>query len=99
MNNEYIKKAIELAEKGGYDLKKALNWPDDLWSSHELIELARTIHLHTILLDPLFYQCLGKQLGWGDKDRYNWMHYAHRGFRHIMTGKDINEFFKLIIKE
>ncbi len=65
-------------------------------------------------LDPLFWQALGKALGWHDTEKCkvcdpydgakcreyykNWTVQMHRFIDHIITGKSADEFFKKIIK-
>lgn len=49
------------------------------------------------LLDPLFWQSLGKGLGWG-KGRpglliYEWLYHWHKFIDHLASGKDPEEFF------
>lgn len=49
-----------------------------------------------IALDPAFWQCLGKALGW---ERYtmpygDWKMYARRFYDLILTGQSTDEFWK-----
>lgn len=56
-----------------------------------------------IVLDPLFWQSLGKGLGWkplgadGDGND-NWLYYWHRFIDHLASGKDIDSFFTNLMK-
>jgi hypothetical protein len=46
------------------------------------------------LLDPLFWQALGKALGWEEKLQHNpWKRCWHRFTDHIASGKDADSFF------
>lgn len=54
-----IKKAIE----GGYDVKNQFMSGDSLEEYLKSEKFKKD--LYKILLDPLFWQCLGKSLGWG----------------------------------
>lgn len=70
-------------------------------------------HLHPnrewqhITSDPLFWQSLGKALGWSGTNTacnkcgvaFNgWKGHWHRFIDHIAEGKDVDEFFKELIK-
>jgi len=51
------------------------------------------------LLDPLFWQCLGKSLGWGAIGNESiltpeWKIYWHRFIDYLAEGKSAEEFFK-----
>jgi hypothetical protein len=103
MNN-----AIKLAvEKGGYDTP-----------STKIITLqGRRYGLNTInkwyqayvMTDPLFWQALGKALGWS-KELYKdnpfdgtaiwqtWQYHAHQYFDLVLTGGDTEKFWKSLIK-
>lgn len=67
--------------------------------------------IHQLLLDPQFWQALGKALGWGDicinchnsvssccEEKYNkdWKYYWHKFIDHLADGKDIESFFKTL---
>ena len=56
-----LQTAIEDAVRGGYrdDFE-----PSILMSTENLIEVLTAKHTHRVLLDPAFWQCLGKQRGW-----------------------------------
>lgn len=63
----YLQQAIKLAIEGGYDAR----WHEE-WGAYrsKAKEGWRALSTHLIdeqiLLDPLFYQSLGKSLGWGE---------------------------------
>jgi len=96
--NEAIKIAIE---KGGY--KDTEKWIP--------LEKERVLTLLTrewafVMVDPLFWQALGKALGWKvgtdkrfDGYSYEWQHYAHQYFDLLLTGGDIEAFWKELLKQ
>lgn len=65
-----------------------------------------------ILLDPAFWQALGKAEGWPTAEReemrgiepndvsaaFGWLKYWHRFLDHLASGKSADEFFEEIIK-
>lgn len=94
-----MEKVIKLAIEAGYEYKG-----DGYWSlPHE-----------SYLIDPKFWQALGKSLGWGEKckncgsianglcqeHKYirDWKIPWHRFIDHLAEGKDVDEFFKDLIK-
>lgn len=58
------------------------------------------------VLDPTFWQCLGKIEGWGTKmisiegvrQRNTWDKYFHFFIDHLIEGKDVNSFFEQLLK-
>lgn len=62
-----------------------------------------------IFLDPLFWEALGKALGWTDEVPHTtngypwsvkgWQTYFHRFIDHLIEGKDAEEFFLRLIAE
>jgi len=63
------------------------------------------IRLEEIWLNPQFWQCLGKAMGWGGLNRNNdwatamtlideWEWQWHKFINHLASGKDIASFFK-----
>lgn len=90
-NNMTIKKAIQLAIENGYK---------DWCTNGETIEYYPEI----AFLSPLFWQSLGKALGW---DKYSgeilttendpspyWKDVWHYFINHLAEGKSAEEFFK-----
>ncbi len=86
--HEAIKRAVE----GGYNQSK--EYPN-----------ARKgyVEINTALLDPTFWQCLGKSLGWGfdylvdPSDYYaqdEWEDKWHKFIAHIAEGKSPDSFFE-----
>lgn len=98
MNN-----AIKLAiEKGGYKYGHGVDgdYETDGWSYQEIIDEARD----KVILDPLFWQALGKALGWGTTTASNnfgyknsWQYYAHQYINLILTGGDTDKFWKELL--
>lgn len=102
-----MNKAIKLAiEKGGYKYGHGVDgdYETDGWSYQEIIDEARD----KVILDPLFWQALGKALGWREKktgllfrdlpEQANTIEsclpYAHLYFDLILTGGDTEKFWK-----
>ena len=97
-----MEKAIKIAIENGW---KALD-------EHELEYLREmrgqfptrwvdNLYWNMYLLDPLFWQALGKELGWSyDEnntwDNRTWASHWHRFIDHLAGGKDIESFFKSI---
>lgn len=60
------------------------------------------------LLDPLFWQALGKAMGWEDFEGYDvegdfskiegWRNHWHRFIDHLASGGDAESFFKELLK-
>ena len=47
-------------------------------------------------LDPLYWQCLGKTLGWGNDGNSVWLYYQHRFIDHLAEGKSIESYFETL---
>lgn len=109
------KKLIEKAIEGGwsplYDGKPTIKWEwemDCIWTYNPNEEVSfGEYQLHEInALKPLFWQALGKALGWPED--YNgdiiklvnthWEFVAHRFYDLILTGGDTDQFFKYLLK-
>ena len=99
-----MEKAIKKAIEGGYERKNGsfslpmkLNDEFDIWEYDN----------NTILLDPLFWQALGKTEGW-DENETHWqggdfvgkqsIFEWHNFIDHIAQGKEIDEFFNKLLK-
>lgn len=89
-----IEEAIEKAEHNGY---KGLSY----------YECEINVNEH-ILLDPSFWQSLGKAMGWKAEGRRNleglklinkgsWLYFWHRLINHISAGGNYESFFKELI--
>ena len=90
--NEAIKLAIE---KGGYN-STVLGWGQI--SDKDIVGRG-------LILDPLFWQALGKALGWKrelsqhwDIVRPEWLNKAMTYYEINLTGGDTEKFFKKLIK-
>ncbi len=91
-----IKKAIQ---EGGYG-KRNYRWNDDTIEERNLPFLEK----EEILLDPLFWQALGKAEGWekDGSDTYfsnwtSWQYYWHRFIDHLAEGKSADSFFEELL--
>jgi hypothetical protein len=119
-----IENAIQKAIEGGYDFKGRIrgeNWDiyngpyeDDLTGKPCLMVVfgpeRRTYSLAVLWIDPLFWQCLGKALGWGDESECPlaccggicpinipmWQSQWHRFISHLSGGGTIGSFFENI---
>lgn len=63
-------------------------------------------NLHGTLLDPLFWQALGKAMGWGKSDEWfenrkydYWQEMWHRFIDHLASGGEPEEFFTNLLNE
>lgn len=106
-------KAIKRAIEGGYDcpgyIAKRLHSQDD---DKELFRL-NIYAISTFVLDPLFWQALGKVEGWDSDYFYNqaysqdmslfgsdesWKMNWHRFIDHLIEGKSADDFFNTLLK-
>ena len=98
-----MKQAIQKAIEGGWDIKKSFNVPDNAIPSVEFAVLAEKMW-QTVVCDPSFWQCLGKSLGWSIErlDATGKAVYAvsewYDFIDHIADGKDVESFFKELLK-
>ena len=106
-----IQQAIEKAIEGGYipfggeygKSKRFLNgWHLNTeekciqWGVAGQDDCDFQLPLSDIFLDPLFWQSLGKAMGW-DKNKYiigNWKAHWHRFIDHLVEGKEAESFFE-----
>lgn len=87
-----MEKPIKIAIENGYD-----EWMEDTvtpWSEADKAQ---------IVMSPLFWQALGKGLGWEDMIHYDdgvdepvWLTKQKELIDHLAEGKDIESFFKTI---
>lgn len=91
-----MKNAIEKAIEGGYDNTFEIKRPgpianDFIYKSNEII-----------LLDPLFWQALGKSLGWKEagwtKGQDEWIWYWHDFIDHLAEGGTAEDFFTHLLE-
>ena len=113
-----MEKVIKLAIEGGYKAK-GLRPLDFAFITTGKPDAKLNQLLSVILLDPLFWQCLGKALGNDESIKIElpviqkteegrfgyvmekvpyWRIMWHRFIDHLAEGKDVNEFFKEILK-
>ncbi|HLL74195.1 MAG TPA: hypothetical protein VK421_02945 [Pyrinomonadaceae bacterium] len=101
--NEAIKLGIE---KGGYYTAPLEEQEYDIkdeqlfWYGPEYPEEGSTIYTFAeIVLGPLFWQSLGKALGWPDETHNGeyWQVIAHDYFQLVLTGGDTEAFWRNIL--
>lgn len=97
-----MENAINLARDGGW-YAPSMNWfsstPDE-----------RKLMTKGVLLDPLFWQALGKALEWPKYSEYggftadeepreieSWLAHWHLFIDHLASGKDVDSFFKELL--
>lgn len=99
-NMTYIEQAIkDASKKGGYDPS---------WNVANVLEFPELID--RALLDPAFWQALGRAQGWAESKYYSFDGIHHTGERipeaqwysrvfwnHIWGGKDAESFFKELL--
>lgn len=87
-----IQQAIEKAKKGWWKPKKDWHYEDRSAFGVENI----IWDLNACFLDPLFWQSLGKAMGWiylSDTPEH-WKKEWHRFIDHLAEGKDAESFFE-----
>lgn len=93
-----MKQAIQKAIEGGYKCVESEVLADGVWAD---------LFRKAILLDPLFWQALGKAMGWGMKGLYEgekgqvmeyWIAVWHTFIDHLAEGKSADEFFTELLK-
>ena|SRR3990167_3010575 len=97
-----IKKAIE----GGYRKGHIWGVENNIYIlQNEKGDRYGTLFVEQILLDPLFWQALGKAEGWGVEPsgstwqgEEQWKIYWHSFIDHHAEGKDIDSFFKDLLR-
>lgn len=118
-----MKEAIQKAIEGGYlaeayeHFKTRMKNPDEniivhieKWENDYFAYMfGGTWNCSTIFLDPLFWQALGKSLGWRGEKKYinvtdetfgkfeTWECYWHRFIDHLASGKDAESFFQELL--
>jgi hypothetical protein len=99
-----MKEAIQKAIEGGYEFTFIGQFydPGHPWRNRE-------IAINSIFDDPLFWQALGKAMGWREKSEVandvtyrfepaQWQLEWHRFIDHLAEGKDAESFFKELLK-
>lgn len=101
-----MENAIAKAIEGGYKLSLSVLVAKDHYEHMQ--HMSEIAVYPSILLDPLFWQALGKQQGWQSewKDKAitsmiepRWRYEWHALIDHIAQGKDINDFFATLLTE
>lgn len=102
-------KAIGLAIKGGW--RKDLDLIRVTKSGKAFFKVEgyfpkQVMPVSDILLDPLFWQALGKALGWPEHNHLkrsyeskSWRGQSFMFFEHLMEGKDAESFFAVLLRE
>ncbi len=103
-----MKEAIQKAIEGGWKPEQIAleHWEKIMPNMHRLDQWRVCSYA---LLDPLFWQSLGKSLGWEDEKNCpvcwrkmvitgtGWMCHWHRFIDHLASGKDAEEFFNNLL--
>ena len=86
-----IERSIKLAIEGGYaTIRKSMD------GSSSFVKQA--MDWHYVVLDPLFWQCLGKAMGQREY-QFSWLAKWHLFIDHLAEGKDPESFFAELLKE
>lgn len=102
-----MKDAINKAIEGGFHNVKIFN--RYLPASNIKKQIKESGFIHAILLDPLFWQALGKAEGWKKCTMYSfstgkvyseheWQFNMHRFIDHIIAGGTVDDFFNNLLK-
>lgn len=101
-----IHSAIEKAIQGGWDFTENVNFSDEDRSRFKRsphLKEAKTImgFWGTVLLDPLFWQALGKVEGWHkgiapEHEHLYWKAHWHAMVDALAEGKTIEQFFETL---
>ncbi len=89
-----IKQAIFKAIDSGFIYEVGSALPQKM--SLEMDYKGDGVYVDSVLLNPLFWQSLGKAMGW-DKNKYiigNWKAHWHRFIDHLIEGKEAESFFE-----
>lgn len=101
-----MKNAIEKAIEGGWmldtpNVQMANEGRAWLFTETDGIK-EKILHSGDILISPLFWQALGKAMGWDEEYDYEnkreaWIGYWHRFIDHLASGGDAESFFATLI--
>lgn len=115
----YTEQAIQKAIEGGWKpkhsgFKNCINIVEVLETFKvfypDIESIKQSGHSHEYFLNPLFWQSMGKSLGWKNRHTfYNnflsgkecddpWRLEMHRFIDHLASGEDVESFFKEILK-
>jgi len=109
-----MEQAIKKALDEGYAPQGYCAWLEKYKDSgsYSEIENLNLYSISTFVLDPLFWQALGKAEGWKGKYEYTyhdsfgtgtpfeypaWLRYWHSFIDHLADGKDIDSFFNNLL--
>lgn len=106
INPMTIQEAIQLAVNNGYPTFKLFLYPGQEQTGISYTTWLEMVH-GWILLDPLFWQALGKGMGWENITPLlgenmiapDWQTAWHKLIDHVASGKSIEDFFANLIKE
>jgi hypothetical protein len=112
----HIEQAIKQAvEKGGWiptgiEAHKITGWELDdgvlkvMGTYNKIKAVTDYVLVEQILLDPSFWQALGKARGWGiepsgsiSQGQAQWLIYWHHFIDHLAAGKDAESFFATLV--
>lgn len=116
-----MEKAIQKAIEGGWNkIWTSCETPTGISKSHDYRDwniqwkdttVPQIVRQNDFLLDPLFWQALGKAMGWGKKMSVSiasgggtawhtkkWQAHWHDFIDHLAEGKDAESFFAELIK-
>lgn len=96
-----IEQAIQKAIEGGYVIGEGKRYDE---FRHKLGQHIHTFPREIGFLDPLFWQSLGKAMGWKDVGEtyglpvsmasIGWLYHWHRFIDHLAEGEDAESFFE-----
>ncbi len=91
--------AIKRAIEGGYKIKATQQMAMDFYENMKFV--TGQIVYSQFLLDPRFWQCLGKAEGWDEEDDgdcYGWQYYWHSFIDYLISDKSVDSFFQELFK-
>jgi hypothetical protein len=101
-----ISQAIEESISQGWQYEGETPRCDELYDAfyiHDQDGGFVNLNLCKVILDPSFWQCLGKAIGWEGEDMYQsltmsaYMAYWHRLIDHISEGGTIEKYFEELV--
>lgn len=92
---EIPKLAIVTAIEGGWKPKYSSSEHIEHWYG---FEEKKSICIPQTVLDPSFWECLGKELGWGSSPyKRNWRASANEFYNLILNCEDIDFYWKELL--
>ena len=93
-----MSEAIKLAiEKGGYIIPKLQANPNATSEGIEII--LNSLNKNDIVLDPLFWQALGKALGWINYAKPQWLQHALKYHELVLINSNTEKFWKELLQQ